>query len=136
MMYSSIALSLTNFKQNETFFGELLFENDSMRKVNINKDISSLFYKIPTILIVILVNSTSVILFRSLEANFAYKMIIYDCVNNILYVIALFYGSNFSLPFPPFCGLSVALSYGFITFNRLVPLVIVLYRYAYNLLFL
>ena len=128
MMYASVSLSLTNVKQNETFFGELLFENDSMRKVNITSDISSLFYKIPTILIVILVNSTSVILFRSLESNFAYKMIIYDCVNNILYVIALFYGNNFPFPFPPFCGLSVAFSYGFITFNRLVPLVIVVYR--------
>ena len=102
-----------------------------MARVNITADMSTSVFSIPTILVVIVVNSASVILFRSLEPNFVYKMIIYDSINNILHAIVLFFGENLKhqLPFAPFCGLIEAFNYGFGTFNRLVPLVIVLFRY-------
>ena len=128
-MHSSNIWSTMNNIQNESFVGELSFESNSMTKVNLTSE-KLLFFKIPTIFLVIIINSTSVIWFQSLETNFVYKMIIYDSINNMLYAISLFYGSSFKHPFsfPPFCGVGVALSYGFSTFNRLVPLVIVLYR--------
>ena len=57
-------------------------------------------------------------------------MIIYDSVNNMLFGILSCYGNTFKhpLPFAPFCGLMAALNYGLGNFNRLIPLVIVLYR--------
>ena len=128
-MSSSTALF---FGQNvSSVVAEILVESNSMTEVNITSDSSVLFFRIPTILAVMIVNSTSVILFRSLEPNFVYKMIIYDSINNILHAIVLFFGSNLKhqLPFAPFCGLIGAFNYGFGTFNRLVPLVIVLFRY-------
>ena len=120
------------FGQNiSSVVGEILVESNSMTEVNITSDSSVLFFRIPIFLVVMIVNSTSVILFRSLEPNFVYKMIIYDSINNILHAIVLFFGSNLKhqLPFAPFCGLIEAFNYGFGTFNRLVPLVIVIFRY-------
>ena len=131
-MFSSTILFFGSFGQNDTsFVGELFVESNSMTKVNITSESSVLFFRIPTIMVVMIVNSTSVILFRSLEPNFVYKMIIYDSINNILHAIVLFFGSNLEhqLPFTPFCGLIEAFNYGFGTFNRLVPIVIVLFRY-------
>ena len=123
---SSVVVNL-----NDTVLGELFVENDSMTKVNITADMSMSVFSIPTILVVIIVNSASVILFRSLEPNVVYKMIIYDSINNILQALVSFCGSNFKhrLPYGPICGLSEAFNYGFGTFNRLVPLVIVIFRY-------
>ena len=128
-MYSRTLMSIASNSLNQSFVWELFVESNSMTKVNITLD-TTLHFKIPTILLVLIVNYTSVSLFRSLESNFVYKMIIYDSINNILYAIVLFYGHNFKhqFSFAPFCGISVAFSYGILTFNRLVPLIIVLYR--------
>ena len=124
--WSSVVVNL-----NDSAVGDLFVESDSMTKVNITSDMSMSVFSLPTILVVIIVNTASVILFRSLEPNFVYKMIIYDSINNILQSLVSFCGSNFKhrLPYGPICGLSEAFNYGFGTFNRLNPLVIVLYRY-------
>ena len=89
-----------------------------------------LYFLIPAVLLIIIINALVLILFKSLESNFVYKMIIYDSINNILFAIVGSYGNTFKhpLPSPVFCSLQVALSYGLGTFNRLIPLVIVLYR--------
>ena len=68
---------------------ELFIERSNMTKVNITSDISTLFFHIPVIFIVIIVNISCVILFRTLEENFSYKMVIYDSINNLLYAVAL-----------------------------------------------
>ena len=132
MMFCSRIFSISNLNQNESLVKELIFERSNMTKVNITSDISTLFYHIPVILIVIIVNISCVILFRKLEQNFAYKMVICDSINNILYALAFFYRNSYKppFPFPPFCALTASLSYGFLTLNRLVPLVIVLHRYV------
>ena len=123
------AMFISSNSLNQSFVGELFIESNSMTKVNVTFD-TTLHFKIPAILIVLIVNCSSVSLFRSLESNFVHKMIIFDSINNILYAIVLSYGHNFKhqFSFAPFCGISVAFSYGILTFNRLVPLIIVLYR--------
>ena len=131
-MFCPRIFSISSLNQNDSLVKEFIIETSNMTKVNITSDISTLFYHIPVFLIVIIVNISCVILFRTLEQNFAYKMVICDSINNILYAIALFYGNNYKHPFPipPFCAITASLSYGFLTLNRLVPLVIVLHRYV------
>ena len=105
-----------------------------MTKVNISSDLSILYFMIPTIGLVIIINTLAILLFKSLETNFVYRMIMYDSINNILFAIVGSYGNTFKqpLPFTPFCSLHVAFHYGLATFNRVSPLAIVLYRYKYN----
>ena len=95
-MHSSNIWSTMNINQNESVVGELSFESNSMTKVNITSE-TLLFFKIPTIFLVIIINSTSVVLFQSLETNFVYKMIIYDSINNMLYAISLFLAATSSI---------------------------------------
>ena len=129
-MSFSIYLSFSKTKLNHTFLGELQVLNSSMTIVNKPSDLSILFYLIPTILFIVMINAVTIVLFRSLESNFVYRMIIYDSINNILFAIIGSYGNTYKqpIPFAMFCGLHVAFSYGLGTLNRLVPLVIVLYR--------
>ena len=83
-MSNSITLYIMDFKQNTSFIKELYFLTNSMRKVNMSSDLSNLYYLIPTIVLIISINTLAVILFKSLETNFVYKMIIFDSINNIL----------------------------------------------------
>ena len=127
-----INISITNTKLNNNLVDELHLFSSSMTKVNITSDITMLYFMIPTILVIVVIKTYAVKLFRSLETNFVYKMIIYDSINNIMFAIVGTYGHTYRqpLPFAPFCSLIVALQYGLGNFNRLVPLVIVLYRYV------
>ena len=129
-MSYSITLYIMDFKQNTSFIKELYFLANSMTKVNMSSDLSNLYYLIPTIVLIISINTLALILFKSLETNFVYKMIIFDSINNILFAIVGSYGNMFKkpLPFAPFCSLHVAFHYGLATFNRVSPLAIVLYR--------
>ena len=129
-MSYSFNLDITNTKQNTSFINKLYFLTNSMTKVNISSDLSILYFMIPTIVLIIIINTLAVILFKSLESNFVYRMIIYDSINNILFAIVGSYGNTFKkpLPFAPFCSLHVAFHYGLATFNRVSPLAIVLYR--------
>ena len=103
-----------------------------MTKVNSTISTLSVMFLLPTMGIIILINATAIVLFRSLEPNFVYKMIIYDSISNIVFAILSFYGKTYwpRLPFAPLCGVFVACKYGLGAFNRLVPLSIVLYRYS------
>ena len=129
-MNYSIILSISNNKKNISFCGSSFFFNNSMTKVNITSDLSMLYFLLPSVLLVFIINAMVVILFKSLDTNFVYKMIIYDSINNVLFAIVGSYGNAFKHPFPfgPFCSLHVALNYGLGIFNRLVPLAIVLHR--------
>ena len=135
-MSCSIVLSVINTKQNTSFMSEFWLIGISMAKVNISTDFSVLYYyTIPTFLAILIVNSSAVKLFRTLDENFVHKMIIYDSINNILFGLFSSYGRNFSYPISiaPFCGFYSALNQALGCFNRFVPLVIVLYRYKYLL---
>ena len=89
VMYSSTIVIISSLNQNYSLVKELFIERSNMTKVNITSDISTLFFHIPVIFIVIIVNISCVILFRTLEENFSYKMVIYDSINNLLYAVAL-----------------------------------------------
>ena len=129
-MSYSFTLHILNIKQNTSYIKELYFLTNSMTKVNMSSDLSILYYMIPTIGIIIIINTVAVSLFKSLEPNFVYRMIIYDGINNILFAIVGAYGNTFKKPVPiaTFCSLHVAFHWGLATFNRLSPLAIVLYR--------
>ena len=105
----------------------LIIENS----VNIIDLTGDLVFTIPILLLTIIINLYARKVISAKDKTLINTLLMRDCIANILCSVfqAFSFSPWFFVEVSPFCATFVALFYGLVIFNRLVPVSIVVFRY-------